>query len=64
MRRWNLGVAVTSDTTHFVLLAFGMLLAPIGIGLILIVFQAVKWFQDWNAIRAAALRRPAAALSA
>lgn len=64
MRRWNLGAAVTSDTTHFVLLAFGMLLAPIGIGLILIVFQAVKWFQDWNAIRAAALRRPAAALSA
>lgn len=63
-QRWGLGSSITSDTTHYVLLALGMVLAPIFVGLVLLVVQAVKWFQDWNAIRAGILRRPAAALTA
>ena len=64
LRRWGLDASVTSDTTHYVLLGLGILLGAALIGIVLIVIQAVKWFQDWNAIRAAALRRPAAAVTA
>jgi hypothetical protein len=60
-QRAGVASSLTSDTTHYVLLALGMVLAPIFVGLVLLVIQAVKWFQDWNATRAAALRRPAAA---
>jgi hypothetical protein len=63
-QRAGVASSLTSDTTHYVLLALGMVLAPIFVGLVLLVVQAVKWFQDWNAIRAAALRRPAAAQTA
>ena len=57
MERWGLSPQVASDTTHWVLLGFGTFLSWILVGLILLVVQAVKWFEDWNAIRAAAAAR-------
>jgi hypothetical protein len=57
MRRWGLNASVTGDNVHYVLMALGMLLGPVFVGLILLIVQGVKWFQDWNAIRAAALQR-------
>jgi hypothetical protein len=55
--RWSLQVQLTSENTHYLFLALGILLAPVAIGFVFLVLQAVKWFEDWNALRAAALRR-------
>jgi hypothetical protein len=64
IQRWGLGAAVTKDTTHYVLLALGLVLAWAVVGIVLLIIQGVKWFQDWNAVRAAAMRRPVATQSA
>jgi hypothetical protein len=57
LERWQLAPAVASENTHWLYLALGVLLSPIVIGLVFLVLQAVKWFDDWNAIRAAAIAR-------
>jgi hypothetical protein len=57
MARWQLAPAVASENTHWLYLALGALLSPIVIGLVFLALQAVKWFDDWNAIRAAAIAR-------
>lgn len=62
IQRWSLDAAVTPDTTHYVLMALGIVLAPVIVGIVLLVVQAVKWFKDWNVVRAAALRRTATAI--
>ncbi|BDG01991.1 GYF domain-containing protein [Anaeromyxobacter oryzae] len=50
LRRYQLSVPVTSDSTHKVLFIVGAVLSPIVLGLILLAVQAVKWFEDWNQI--------------
>jgi hypothetical protein len=57
LQRWALQPRIASDNTHYLYLALGVLLLPVLIGFAFLVLQAVKWFEDWNAIRAAALAR-------
>jgi hypothetical protein len=57
LQRWALAPAVASDNTHYLYLGLGVLLAPVLVGLVFLVLQAVKWFEDWNASRAAATQR-------
>jgi hypothetical protein len=57
MARYQLTPAVASENTHWLYLALGTLLAPLLVGLVFLVLQAMKWFEDWNAIRRAAIAR-------
>jgi hypothetical protein len=57
LARWHLAPPVASENTHWLYLALGALLSPILIGLVFLVLQGVKWFDDWNAIREAAVAR-------
>jgi len=50
MRRWSIAVPVTSGSTHKTFLILGMVLSVILVGLVFTLIQAIKWFQDWNAI--------------
>lgn len=59
MRRWSIAVPVTSASTHRVYLILGMVLSVLLVGLVFTLIQAVKWFQDWNAIGQAARGRVA-----
>src|SRR5215208_6339491 len=55
--RWSLAPRIASDSTHWLLLGLGIGLSFLVIGAAFLVAQAVKWFQDWNQIRASAIRR-------
>jgi hypothetical protein len=55
LRRRQLNVAVTTNTTHKVLYVLGVALMFVLVGAILLVVQGVMWFQDWNVV-AGALR--------
>ena len=44
---------ITGDGTHKALFILGLVLSPAGVGLVLLLVQAWKWFSDWNAIGAA-----------
>jgi hypothetical protein len=57
MRRWGTSAPVTSASTHRVLLILAIVLSFVLVGLVLALVQAVKWFQDWNAIAAAVRAR-------
>jgi hypothetical protein len=57
IQRWGLPVRPTSDQTHYLYLGLGVGLSFILVGLVFVILQAMKWFADWNLIRAAALRR-------
>jgi hypothetical protein len=56
-RRWGITAPVTSASTHRVLLILAIVLSFVLVGVVLAVIQAVKWFQDWNAIAAAVRAR-------
>jgi hypothetical protein len=53
VRRAGIRPQLTSDGTHKVLFIAGIILIPAVVGLVLLLFQAWKWFSDWNAIREA-----------
>jgi GYF domain 2 len=55
--RWDLRVQTTSDSRHYLLLGLGVALSFVLVGFVFLALQAARWFQDWNAIRAAALAR-------
>jgi hypothetical protein len=57
MRRFGITVLVTSGSTHKIYLVLGMVLSIILVGLVFTLIQAIKWFQDWNAIGQAARGR-------
>lgn len=57
MAAWQLTPAVASENTHWLYLGLGTLLAPLLVGLVFLLLQAKKWFEDWNAIRRAAIAR-------
>jgi hypothetical protein len=55
--RWSLTVNVAADDTHRLYLGLGLGLSFLAVGFVFLVLQAMKWFEDWNAIRATALAR-------
>jgi len=57
MRRFGITVPVTSGSKHKIYLVLGMVLSIILVGLVFTLIQAIKWFQDWNAIGQAARGR-------
>jgi hypothetical protein len=57
MRRWGIAAPVTSASTHLVLLILAIVLSFVLVGVVLAVIQAVKWFQNWNAVAAAVRAR-------
>ena len=57
MARWQLTPEVASENTHWLYMGLGTLLAALLVGLVFLVLQAMKWFDDWNAIRRAAIAR-------
>jgi len=59
MRRFGITVPVTSGSTHKLYLILGMVLSIVLVGLVFTLIQAIKWFQDWNAIGQAARGRVA-----
>jgi GYF domain 2 len=59
MRRFGITVPVTSGSKHKIYLVLGMVLSVILVGLVFTLIQAIKWFQDWNAIGRAARGRVA-----
>jgi hypothetical protein len=62
LRRAGIAPALTSEGTHKALLLAGMVLSFAVVGVVLLVVQAVRWFQDWNTIvRAVRARGPGAA---
>lgn len=50
LRRHQLSLPVTPDSTHKILYILGSVLAFVLVGVVLIIIQAVKWFEDWNLI--------------
>jgi len=53
VRRAGIHPQITGDGTHKALFILGLVLSPAGVGLVLLLVQAWKWFSDWNAIGAA-----------
>jgi hypothetical protein len=56
--------SLTDPGTHKALFVLGCLLAPILVGVVLLVVQAWKWFSDWNAVGIALSQRSAPAVTA
>jgi hypothetical protein len=59
MRRHGIAVPVTSRSTHVILLVLGMILSMVLVGVVFTLVQAIKWFQDWNAVAREARGRAA-----
>jgi hypothetical protein len=56
LRRAGVRPQLTDPGTHKVLFVVGCVLAPIVVGLVLLLVQAWKWFSDWNAVGLALAR--------
>jgi hypothetical protein len=50
VRRYQVNAEITGEGTHKVLYILGVVLSVVVVGVILMVIQAVKWFEDWNQI--------------
>jgi Flp pilus assembly pilin Flp len=57
LRRWNIAAQVTEASTHKTYYILATVLSVVLIGLVFMIIQAVKWFEDWNAIGKAAQGR-------
>jgi hypothetical protein len=64
VRRWGVSPALTSDATHKALFVVGLLTAWLMVGLVLLVVEAVKFFDDHRAIGDALRARVAGARTA
>ena len=61
VRRYAIAPVVTSDRTHQILFIAGILTSWLLVGVVLLLIQAVKFFDDHRAIGDALRRRPAPA---
>jgi hypothetical protein len=64
VQRWGVAPSLTSDATHKGLFVVGLLTAWLMVGLVLLVVQAVKFFDDHRALGDALRARLAGARSA